>query len=150
MMRAKIYPTKNFYQRPMFWGIERDLKDVLDSVESVWSGTDPQVSQTQLKETEQGYFLSVDVPGFNKTNLDMQLEGERLVLKGKRKLSLGGEEEQMIAKSFLLPNDVDGDKIQAHCEDGVLYLALPKLEKSQPKRIDVHDGEHKLPSWTGT
>lgn len=147
-MRATFYPAKNFYQRPMFWGIERDLKDVLDTMESVWSGAETHTAPTQFRETDQGYFLSVDVPGLNKSNLEIQLEGEQVLIKGKRKLKIPGAEEteHTVSKAFLLPQHVDAEKIQAHCEDGVLYLALPKHEKAKPKKIEISEGETKS-SW---
>ncbi len=147
-MRATFYPAKNFYQRPMFWGIERDLKDVLDSMDNVWAGTESPAAQTQFKETDQGYFLSVDVPGLNKSNLEIQLDADHVLIKGKRKIKIPGaeESEHTISKSFLLPNHVDAEKIQAHCEDGVLYLVLPKHEKAKPKKIEITEGETKS-SW---
>ena len=148
MMRATVYPVKNFYQRPMFWGMERDLKDVLDNIEHVWMGTQASATTSQFKETEQGYFLSVDVPGLNKSNLEIQLEGDHVLIKGKRKALLpeASENERTLSQSFQLPKDVDAEKIQAHCEDGVLCLALPKLEKARPKKIEITEGEGKS-SW---
>lgn len=147
-MRATIYPVKNFYQRPMFWGLDRDLKDVLENMENIWSGTEALANRSDFTETDQSYFLSVDVPGLNKSNLEIHVEGDFVVIKGKRKLNLHGstETEQSLSESFVLPKNVDLEKIQAHCEDGVLYLALPKLEKARPKKIEISDGDHKS-SW---
>ena len=37
--------------------------------------------------------------------------------------------------------DVDVEKIQAHIEDGILYIAFPKSERIQPKKINVTGSE---------
>lgn len=145
MMRATLYPAKTSYHRPMFWGIERDLKEVLDDIEGVWNGSATGAETGHFRETDQAYFMTMDVPGLNRSSLEIQLEGEHVHVKGTRKLNIPGapEVERSISQAFVLPKDVDAEKIQAHCEDGVLFLALPKLEKARPKRIEITEGEAK-------
>lgn len=147
MMKTTIFPMSNLHMRPAFWGVDRDLKEVLDTIESTWSGTGINESY-EFKETDQAYFLSVDLPGVSQSNLDVQLEEEMLVINGTRKKSMleGEGQEQKIHRSYVIPKNVDKDKIQAHCEDGVLYLALPKLEKARPKKIEITKGASKS-SW---
>jgi len=40
-------------------------------------------------------------------------------------------------RSFTLPEDADGTKVNAEYKDGMLKVHLPKLEKSKPKAIEV-------------
>lgn len=146
MMRPSIFPMRSLHTRPAFWGVDRDLKEVIDSMESTWMGSSPLNSvNTEFKETDQTYFMSIDMPGVNKTKLDIQIVDDQIVIQGTRKkLMLEGNEnenEQKITQRVLIPKHVDRDKIQAHCEDGVLYLALPKLEKVQPKKIAITSNE---------
>lgn len=143
-MTATFFPMRDSHMRPAFWGVERDLKEVLDSIDSVWNGVSETVS-SEFKETDQAYFLSLDLPGVNKANLDLQIEGERLIVNGTRKRVMpeGEDKEQKITRNFLLPKHIDTEKIQAHCEDGVLYIALPKLEKVKPKKIEITQGTTK-------
>jgi HSP20 family protein len=42
---------------------------------------------------------------------------------------------------FTLPSNVDADKIEAHCENGVLEVLIPKNAKAQPRKIDVQSGK---------
>lgn len=146
-MRATVFPMSNLHMRPAFWGVDRDLKEVIDSIENAWAGQSRTTSH-DFKETEQAYFLSVDLPGVNQSNLEIQLEGETLLVNATRKKAMfeGEDSEQKITQSYIIPKNVDKEKIQAHCEDGVLYLALPKFEKARPKKIEVSHGGNKG-SW---
>lgn len=147
MMKATIFPMSNLHMRPAFWGVDRDLKEVIDSIESAWSSS-VRTTGHEFKETDQAYFLSVDLPGVNQSNLDIQLEEETLLINATRKKAMldGDDKEQKITQSYVIPKNVDKDKIQAHCEDGVLYLALPKIEKARPKKIEITQGANKG-SW---
>lgn len=144
MMKATLFPMSNLHMRPAFWGVDRDLKEVIDSIENAWVGQN-RSSNHEFKETDQAYFLSVDLPGVNQANLEILLEEETLFVNATRKRAMidGEEKEQKIAQSYILPRSVDRDKIQAHCEDGVLYLALPKLDKAKPKKIEITHGGDK-------
>lgn len=138
MLRTTVYPFSNFHMKPAFWGVDRDLKDVLETIDSVWNGP-ASLAQSEFKETPETYFLSLDMPGVNKSTLDIQVDGERLSITGTRKRAMKDEndKEQKVSHEFVIPKDVDTDKIQAHCEDGVLYLALPKQEKAKPRKIEI-------------
>ena len=149
MFRTTVLPMRNFHIKPAFWGVDRDLKEVMENIENVWEGITPTSTATDFKETENAYFMSIDLPGVNKSNLDIQVEGEHLFINATRKRSLSEKEEnkQKISQTLLLPKMVDKEKVQAHCEDGVLYLALPKLEKAKAKKIEISEG-FKDSSWS--
>lgn len=140
-MRTTIFPMRNFHVRPAFWGVDRDFKDVIDNIENVWEGIGSSVT-SDFKETDQAYFLSVDMPGVNKANLEIQAEDEHILINATRKRGWADSENnaQKVSKTVLIPKEVDMDKIQAHCVDGVLYLALPKIEKTKPKKIEITEG----------
>ena len=142
MLRTTIIPMRNFHIKPAFWGVDRDLKDVMDSIENVWEGIGSTSTTTDFKETDQAYFMSIDMPGVSKSNLELQVEGEHILINATRKRALveGEDNTQKITRTVLMPKEVDKEKIQAHCEDGVLYLALPKVEKAKPKKIEISEG----------
>lgn len=141
MMRTIVFPMRNFHVKPAFWGLDRDFKDVMDSIQDVWEGID-QSTHTDFKETEQAYFMALDIPGVNKKNLEVQVQGDYVLINATRKKAFfeGDENNQKISRKVLLPKEVDKENVQAHCEDGVLYLALPKAEKAKPKKIEITEG----------
>ena len=141
MMRTTIFPRGQFYSKPSFWGIERDLKDVMDTIEHTWEGT-RNSTINNYKETDQGYFFSIEIPGVSKTSLEISIEGEQITIEGiKRNVFLDDESEgEKISRKILIPKKVARAKIQAHHEDGILYFALPKQDEEKPFKIKINDG----------
>ncbi|MCB9091189.1 MAG: Hsp20/alpha crystallin family protein [Halobacteriovoraceae bacterium] len=145
MMRTTFLPFNEMNFRPAFWGVERDLKEVMDSIDSVWQGVNNSLSD--FEENEQAYLMSIDMPGISKDDLDIEIENERLIISGVRKRSFSDKKTtQKISKMVTIPKLVDKEKIQAHHENGVLYLAFPKMEEAKPRKIKVLDG-NKESSW---
>jgi HSP20 family protein len=142
MLRSTVFPMRNFHIKPVFLGVDRDLKDVVDSLENVWEGIGATSSTTDFRETDQAYFMSIDMPGVSKSNIELHVDGEQILINGTRKRALieGENNTQKISRTVVMPEQVDREKIQAHCEDGVLYLALPKVEKAKPKKIEIGEG----------
>ena len=143
-MRTTIFPMNSMQLRPSFWGVDRDLKGILEDMESAWDGKHVKSYLTNIHETDQLYMLTLDIPGVNKSNLDIEIEENHIRVEGLRRHQTIKNEEQTkdkISRLVAIPKDVDRDKIQAHTEDGVLYLALPKLEKTKPKKINVTSGK---------
>lgn len=145
MTMQAFTPFKSVHIRPAFWGLDRDFKEVVDQIENTWSGRS--TSSYEVKETDKAFLMSIDMPGVNKKDLEVQTEGKVLHIKATRrnpfsKDSEGGESEsteKKISHNVRIPDSVDRDKIQARCEDGVLYLAFPKLDQVRAKKIDVLD-----------
>lgn len=103
----------------------------------------------ELSEDERGYVLSFDVPGIPKENIQIELKDNQLRIWGERKFDEEKTEGKRhyserrygkFERTFSLPNEVDADKIQAHHEDGVLHLMLPKAARVQSKSIKIESG----------
>jgi len=77
--------------------------------------------------------------------LDITLERNLLTVRGAMKpQDLEGfklvhceYEEGDYVRTFTLPEDVDGERIEAAVKNGVLRLTLPKAEAAKPRRIEV-------------
>src|SRR4051794_38033826 len=78
--------------------------------------------QSMVQENAEGYFLQVDMPGIAREDIKISLEQDHLILEGERK----GAFAQKIRKAFLIPSDVDAERIEAEAANGVLELSLPK------------------------
>ena len=102
--------------------------------------------QVNIFETKEGYFLEADMPGVNKEGLEITLENNELTIVGHRqKESTSGQplfRERHAAdyrRVFELDPAIEGSKISARMEQGVLTLSLPKSEKVKPRKIRVDD-----------
>jgi HSP20 family protein len=100
-----------------------------------------------LREDNKQYVAQFDIPGIKKDEVKIELENGRLTVSGERK----DKKEEKDAKhylsesyygsflrSFSLPSAVDEAKIDAHYEDGVLTIKIPKLATSKAKEIKIH------------
>jgi HSP20 family protein len=99
-----------------------------------------------IRETADAYVFEADLPGLKDGDLDINLTGNRLTISGKRETPGSRETGNYFAmersygsfaRSFNLPDGVDGDHIQANLADGVLTLSLAKVPEVQPKKITV-------------
>jgi len=88
--------------------------------------------------------LEVVVPGLRKDNLEVYPEGSQLTVRGTYPEVQGAEGRRYwsrgllrgsFVQSFTLPTSVEADKIQATITDGLLRLALPKVEQARLRKI---------------
>lgn len=87
-------------------------------------------------EAKDHYLISVDVPGVRKEDLRIELEGDQLWIRGERKSS-DGRSAFKYEHTFTVPPLVAEEHIEAHYEDGVLRVALPKQEKAKGRAIPI-------------
>ena len=90
--------------------------------------------------------VRVEIPGVEKKDLDISVNGRSLTIKGKSESK--AEEEKgdyyrceiqrgSFARTVMLPEEVDGAHTKATLRNGMLELTLPKLEKSHRLAIKV-------------
>lgn len=99
----------------------------------------------EVKDAKDEFIVKAEVPGFDAKDLDIQLNGSRLVIKGKHDkhdISKEKKEKDMdisyrerkfrqIYRMLELPAAVFADNARAELKNGVLELRLPKAEKSK-------------------
>jgi HSP20 family protein len=101
-----------------------------------------------MHESDEAFTLTAELPGFSKDDVQVEIKGNRLTLKGERKRETDVQKTQYhrvervygaFERSIRLPAVVDADKAQAIFKDGVLKLMLPKAEEAKPKPISITD-----------
>lgn len=99
-----------------------------------------------VKETQDCYVFTADLPGIREEDLDVSLTGNRLVISGKRESEECQESEQYhlhersygrFSRAFSLPDCINPDQVKAHLKDGVLTLTVGKKTEVQPRRIQI-------------
>lgn len=107
------------------------------------------IMKTDVKETEKDYILDVDLPGFKKEDVNLNLENGYLTISAKREHKVDNEDRKenfvrrersfgQFSRSFYV-GDVEQDEIEAHLENGILTIKLPKEEEKKAKsnRIEI-------------
>lgn len=97
-----------------------------------------------LEETDDAFLLEVDLPGVEKGDVDVEVDGRRVVVTAERKerertgvLRRRTRTVGTYRHEAVLPLDVDADAVEAKLSDGVLTITLPKQDASQRRRITV-------------
>jgi HSP20 family protein len=100
-----------------------------------------------VTEQDTSYTVKADIPGVRKDDIDIRIDGSQVTLSAElRKQSETKEngrvlrsERQMgyASRSFTLASAVDEAKAEAHYENGVLELLLPKKASAASKRLTV-------------
>jgi HSP20 family protein len=102
--------------------------------------------KVDIFETEKEIILLADVPAVKAHDLGIDLKDNILTLAGEVKTERTSGEEEVLNeyqvgsyyRQFTLTEMIDQSKINASLNNGVLRLALPKIEKALPRRIKVN------------
>ena len=124
----------------------------------MWSGRDPlygkrskNLMKTDVRETEDTYEVDIDLPGFKKDEISVDLKEGYLTISAAKGLDKDEKDKQgkyirqeryagAMSRSFYV-GDVESADISAKYEDGILKISLPKHEKKQlPKSTTIAIG----------
>lgn len=103
--------------------------------------------QFEVRETNDAFLFTADVPGLKEDDLEVHLTGNRLAISGKREREEEEREGDTVYayersfgsfhRAFTLPDNADTDHVRAELEKGVLTLVVPKRPGAQPKKIQI-------------
>ena len=107
------------------------------------------VMKTDLKEQDDGYELTVDLPGFKKDQIQLHLENGYLTIQAAKGLEEEHKDDKgrivhqerytgSMARSFYVGESLTEEDVKARFEDGVLTLTFPKEEQRKlPERRQI-------------
>ena len=98
-----------------------------------------------IYETESGYLIAMDLPGIDREALEIDVDDNRLLVRGTRAIS---EQKQhrserprgKFLRTFSVPGSVEQSKIGAEYKDGVLQIRLPKRGEQRRRRSISNTG----------
>ena len=89
-------------------------------------------------ENEKEYYLTMDVPGMSKDDIEVTFDSNRLKISGQRKSDkYDSYKYGKMERTFNVPSNVETDKISAKIDNGVLKVLLPKAKSSLGRKISV-------------
>lgn len=133
-----------------FSQMEEEMQKWLDENRLLPSGIYEEIDfipECDLKETKKEYIARFDVPGVKKDELKIEADGNRLTVRGERKSEKEEKDERRyfaetsygsFMRTVTLPSKIDESKVDAHYENGVLTVKVPKTEVSKAKEIAIH------------
>lgn len=107
---------------------------------------EPQIKM-DVKEVDGKYLVNAEIPGVNKDDIHVTVEGNRVSISAEARQEKEAKEgERMIccersygmaSRSFSLADEVDESQIKAEYNNGVLELTLPKKPGASHKEIPI-------------
>lgn len=105
--------------------------------------------KTDVRETEDSYELDIDLPGFKKDEIDLNLNDGYLTISAAKGLDKDTEDKKgkyirqeryagTCSRSFFVGEAVEPEEVSAGFEDGILRITLPKkAEKRLPEKKTI-------------
>ncbi len=97
-------------------------------------------------EDREEIVVRADLPGLRQEDIDIELTGDTLILKGERKFQDTQRKDNYVRveraygyfqRSFTIGVPVRNDAVKASYRDGILEVHLPKSEETKPKKVQV-------------
>ena len=99
-----------------------------------------------IRETEEGYQLEAELPGYDEKSIQIQVDGRVLSIESKREEKTDQEDKNFIVRerrsesfcrSFDLPENADSESIRARFENGLLSLEIGKKAEAKKRLIEI-------------
>lgn len=141
---------------------QREVNRALRARDAAYRGSRGVYPPVNLRESDEGFVLTAELPGVAPDDIDVQIEGATITLSGERRadftvgagaagpeenatnnsektISVHRRERQIgsFRRAFELPAEVDLDKARATHKNGVLTLDLPKSAATKPRQIRI-------------
>ena len=107
------------------------------------------IMKTDVRETDSTYELDIDLPGFKKDEVNVELKDGYLTIQATKGLDKDEKDKEgkyirqeryagSCSRSFYIGEDVEPTEISAKFEDGILRISVPKMAQKQlPKHSTI-------------
>ena len=152
MMMPSIFGEKlfdSFFDDsfPFFYN-DRDLKK---AEKKLYGRKGDRMMKTDIREKADGYELLVDLPGFKKDEIQIELKDGYLTVSAEKGLDKDEEDKKgkyirkeryagALSRTFYLGEEIREEEIKAKFENGILSVSIPKEEEKKvegPKHISI-------------
>lgn len=129
--------------------IQREMSDLLDILSSAPQRegyVSVEFPPIIVSTNEDNVFVRAELPGIRINDLDVQVVDDVLTIKGERKPVVTAAKITYLrrernygtfARSIMLPEKVDVEKVVASYKNGVLTVKLPKAAETKPKQVVI-------------
>ncbi len=102
-----------------------------------------------ISETPKDYSIRAEIPGMKKEDIKITINKNVITLTGEKKEEKKTEGQKFhrlesyygsFQRSFVLPDGIKADKVEAAFKDGVLSVTVPKSEETQSKTVEIKVG----------
>lgn len=123
-----------FYQDPWLGFDDHELRNM---EKKLYGHRAKNIMNTDIKENDSGYEMTIDLPGFKKEDVNVALENGYLTISASKELEKSQDDKYIrrerysgsCQRSFYVGEELSVEDIKANFKHGILTLSIPKLEK---------------------
>ncbi len=127
---------------------EVEDKEIRRAQKNLYGRNAANIMKTDVQEHDDHYEVDIDLPGFKKDELSLELKDGYLMISAAKGVSKDEKDEKTgryvrrerfagnVSRSFYVGEEMKQEDIHAKFEDGVLKLSLPKLDKQKAQIED--------------
>lgn len=134
--------------------VPRSNFDLFDEMfnDSFFHKEDNKIMKTDIKEKEDSYIIDIDLPGFDKDNIKIDITDGYLTISAKVEEEKNDKEDEKYvrreryfgecSRSFYVGDNVDADSVKATFKKGILTLEVPKVKEEklpEKKYIEIEE-----------
>lgn len=153
-MLTRNYGVPAIFGEDLFdnW-MERAFSSFADMDRQLYGKNAKNMMKTDVKETEEGYLVAVEMPGFDKSEISVELDKGYLTITASKDLNQDEQDENgkyirreryagTMQRSFYVGESVQQEDIKAKYENGVLTLGVPRedTQKLQQNKYIAIEG----------
>ncbi len=112
------------------------------------------IPATNIIEREEGYTMELEVPGYERDEVNISVENGILSISSIHEESTSEEKEldltegtyllkerrrKSFSRSFVLPKDSSVEDIEGSIKQGILFVWIPKREETKPRSIEIRE-----------
>ncbi len=118
-------------------GLETEIERLFESAVQDFSPTRDQFP-VDIHEDAENTYVRAELPGVQRDDIGVEMADGYLTLTATRKGGTGEQQQTTsFTRSLTVSDQVDGAKVSAAYENGILTVTLPKREEAKPKKITV-------------
>lgn len=135
---SNVFSEMDEMVRKMWYGFP--FHNLQDGSDLTWS------PRLDVSETDKAIEVVADLPGMDKKDINVSLDGDLLTIKGEKKEEKETKDKHYhtierrsgsFYRALRLPVAVENDKIEAVFKDGVLTLTIPKAKEAVKKATQI-------------
>lgn len=114
---------------------------------SLRENNQPQIKM-DVRENENSYIVHAEIPGVNKEDIHVTIDGSQVSLSAETRRENETKEGERalrseryygkVSRTFVLENEIDEAQSEAHYNNGVLELVLPKKTQTSAKKLTIN------------
>ena len=123
-------------------------KDFFPGRNPLYGKNEKNLMKTDVREQEDNYEVLIDLPGFKKDDVTIELENGYLTITASKGLDKDEEQQKSgyirrerwagkCSRSFYVGESVRSEDIKAKMEDGILTMIVPKQQRHLPQKNTI-------------